>query len=262
MGKKSTLIGLLCICFILFGMSGIGVEAKTKTTLNKKNVVLYVGDTTTLKLKGIPNSSIKWVSSNKSIAKVNKVGKVTGKKKGKVYISAIYKNKKYKCKVEVKKPYLNKTKVKLKGGETVKLKLYGDTVRSYSSKNNYIAKVSSKGVISARLSGTTEIVVRGKSGKNYKCTVIVVNPYLNKTTVALDIGKSFQLVLNGAEAKEWISCDESVAVVDDKGKVTAISEGSATIMVKEASKRTYYCNVVVSSGLVIVTRPPLYEETN
>ena len=72
-----------------------------KISLNKSKVTLDAGKTTTLKLNGATVKN--WTSSNKSVATVNKSGKVTAKKPGTATIKATAKNKKiYSCKVVVR----------------------------------------------------------------------------------------------------------------------------------------------------------------
>ena len=73
----------------------------TKVKLNKTKATIYNGATLQLKLKGT-NEKVKWSSSSKKIAVVDKKGKVTAKKKGKATITAKVGNKKYTCKLTVK----------------------------------------------------------------------------------------------------------------------------------------------------------------
>lgn len=76
-------------------------NVKKKIYLNKTKMTLKAGKTIFLKLKGAKKSKIKWKSSNKSVAKVSPKGKVIAIKKGKAVITAIYKKKKYRCKITV-----------------------------------------------------------------------------------------------------------------------------------------------------------------
>lgn len=73
---------------------------KNAVSLNKKNVNLFVGNSVKLKLNGA-TESVKWKSTDKSIAKVNKNGKVTAVSAGVAKIKAISAGKTYKCKVTV-----------------------------------------------------------------------------------------------------------------------------------------------------------------
>ena len=70
--------------------------------LNKSKITLKVGETATLKLTG--DKVKNWTSKNKSVATVNKSGKVTAKKEGTTTITGLSsRNKKYRCVVKVKK---------------------------------------------------------------------------------------------------------------------------------------------------------------
>lgn len=95
-------IVLVALVISMSCMSTMNVSAAQKVKLNKKKVTIYVGKTTTLKLKN-NKKKIKWSTSNKKVATVSKKGKVKGKKAGKATITAKVGKKKYKCKVTVKK---------------------------------------------------------------------------------------------------------------------------------------------------------------
>lgn len=110
MKKKNTLLSLMiALSVIISSLSFPGSTAfatRKKIKLNKSTLSLYVKKTYTLKLSGVSakkKSKIKWSSSNKKIATVNKKGKITAKKNGKCNIYAKYGKKKYKCKLTVKK---------------------------------------------------------------------------------------------------------------------------------------------------------------
>ena len=76
-------------------------DAKAKIKLNKKKITMPVGQKYKLKLKNC-KKKVKWTSSKKSTATVNKNGVVTAKKKGSAKITALAGKKKYVCKVTVK----------------------------------------------------------------------------------------------------------------------------------------------------------------
>ena len=172
--KKS--IGKLlsvCLVFILvLSVMPLQVQAKSKVKINKTNATVYVGKTTTLKVKGT-NKKVTWSSSNKKVATVSSKGKVTAKKKGTATITAKVSGKKYKCKVAVKNPYLNKKTVSLEKGKTTTLKLTGATAKKYKSSNTKVATVNSKGKITAKGAGTATITCTDSNKKTYKCRVTV-----------------------------------------------------------------------------------------
>ncbi len=109
--------------------SSIGVVAEAaseKTHLNKTKKSVYIGKKYTLKLidkngKTISNSKIKWSRSNKTVASVSQKGVVTGKKAGKIKITATYNGKKYIAVITVKSAVsLSKSKITFKAGDTAK----------------------------------------------------------------------------------------------------------------------------------------------
>ncbi len=116
--KKSLVILLSCTLLLTSqAFSAVNVSAATskqkktkKVKLNKTKLTLKVGKTYKLKVKNIKAKvKVKWSSSKKKIATVNKKGKVTAKKKGTAKITAKVKKKRYVCKVTVKKTPTRKT---------------------------------------------------------------------------------------------------------------------------------------------------------
>ena len=74
---------------------------------------------------------------------------------------------------------------------------------------------------------------------------------LNKTSLALEIGKSYTLTKtvspsNAVTSYTWSSSNTSVATVDKNGKVTAKASGTATITVKTSNGKTANCKVTVN----------------
>ena len=92
---------------VTFTVEKAEVPAK-KVKLNKTKLSMKIGDSKKLTAKITPenvtDTTIKWKSSNKKVATVDKNGKVTAKKKGTCVITAVTSNgKKAKCKITVKK---------------------------------------------------------------------------------------------------------------------------------------------------------------
>ena len=74
---------------------------------------------------------------------------------------------------------------------------------------------------------------------------------LNKTSLTLDVGKSYTLTKtvspsNAVTSYAWSSSNTSVATVDSNGKVTAKKAGMATITVKTSNGKTATCKVTVN----------------
>ena len=102
--EKKRISILLLVGLLLMAVLGnvVSTQAAAKVKLNRKKATITVGKSVTLKVKNA-KKKVKWSTSNKKVATVNKKGKVTGKKAGKATITAKVGRQKYKCKVTVKK---------------------------------------------------------------------------------------------------------------------------------------------------------------
>ena len=107
MKRKKLLCAILTLAFTLSVINGLAVNAKKAPKLSKSKVTLYVGKSTTLKVKN-SKKKVKWSSTKKSVATVTSKGKVKAKKKGTAYIKAKVEKKTLKCKVTVKEKYIDK----------------------------------------------------------------------------------------------------------------------------------------------------------
>jgi len=84
-----------------------GMVAEAKSKLEAKNKAVTIGKTYQMKLKGVScKAKVKWRTSNKSVVSIAKSKGNTvafkSKKKGTAVVTAVYKRKKYKCRVTVK----------------------------------------------------------------------------------------------------------------------------------------------------------------
>ena len=142
---------------------------------------------------------------------------------------------------------------------------------TWSSSNESVATVSSNGVITAVSEGTATItstteegeytasckvsVTANTSGNTNNSNISVAGITLSKTELKLSKGKSETItaIITPTNATNqnltWSSSNESVATVSSKGKITAISEGTALITVR-TSDGNYVatCEVTVVSG--------------
>lgn len=69
---------------------------------------------------------------------------------------------------------------------------------------------------------------------------------LSQTSATVTAGESVTLTASGAEGIEWASSDETVATVDENGKVTGVSAGSATITAASKEATSAACVVTVN----------------
>ena len=159
---------------------------------------------------------------------------------------------------------LNKTTLTLDIGKTSNLRatVYPSNASNkkctWSSSNTSVATVDSNGKVTAKASGTATITVKTANGKTASCNVTVqavqavpTSVSLNKTSLTLDVGKSYTLTKtvspsNAVTSYTWSSSNTSVATVDSNGKVTAKKAGTATITVKTSNGKTAICKVTVN----------------
>lgn len=141
--------------------------------LSKEKLTIYAGGVKSQLKVMETDGTVKWSSSDSSIAKVSKDGYVNGIKPGKCVIKAEIDGKTLECIVTVKEIGLNKTSLTLKVNETYQLKVNGvkDGIK-WSSSNKSIVRVSSSGKIRALKTGTATIKAT-VNGITYNCKVNV-----------------------------------------------------------------------------------------
>lgn len=135
-----------------------------------------------------------------------------------------------------------------------------DKTVSWSSSDESVATVDQNGEVTAVGAGEATITVTTTDGsKTADCKVTVTaapvavtGVELNKTSMELNVGDSETLTATVAptdatnKAVTWKSSKESVATVDQNGKVTAVAAGEATITVTTTDgSKTAECKVTV-----------------
>lgn len=246
----------------------VGEKLTPTVKLTATKLALKTKQSVTVRATGLAKGDYvkSWTSSKKSVATVDKNGKITAtSKEGTAVITVtLASGKTAKVTVTVKMIRTTKlTKVpktlSLTTGKKYTLKPVVTPSNSqekvtYKSSNTKIATVSSTGVITAKKVGKVTITVQ--SGKQKATVTLTVKkaPALKaiknvppKKTITK--GKTYtlkpQLYPSGAIAKiTYTSSNKSVATVDSKGKITAKKKGTAVITVK-AGKFTAKCKVTV-----------------
>ena len=168
----------------------IVVQKNVKATMSQSNLTLTAGFSKKLSVSG---STVKsWKSTKKSVATVDKKGKVTAKKAGNTTIVATLKNgKKLTCKVKVA---ANKYKdTKLTTGNCP----YGDFYisaysASYDKKGNLAIKVQCVNVSGYKATGL----------KNLKITVGTYKQSKKSTTISSGSSKSFTFTIKKSALKK------------------------------------------------------------
>lgn len=246
----------------------VGEKLTPTVKLTATKLALKTKQSVTVRATGLAKGDYvkSWTSSKKSVATVDKNGKITAtSKEGTAVITVtLASGKTAKVTVTVKMIRTTKlTKVpktlSLTTGKKYTLKPVVTPSNSqekvtYKSSNTKIATVSSTGVITAKKVGKVTITVQ--SGKQKATVTLTVKkaPALKAiknvpTKKPITKGETYtlkpQLYPSGAIAKiTYTTSNKSIATVDSKGKITAKKKGTAVITVK-AGKFTAKCKVTV-----------------
>lgn len=167
-------------CFVVIIFMGvilfntITAEAKPYDIKCSNPISSYEGKSIQLKLKGNP-SKVKWYSSDRYVAVVNKNGLVKLKNAGNVWIKAVYNGKSTKRKIIVKKPYILAEKNRIVVGETIGCKFIGGKAASWVSNNPESAAVDNNGLVTACKTGNVIISVYVETGRRYDFKLEVYN---------------------------------------------------------------------------------------
>lgn len=243
---------------------------------NEHFLNLDVGETyqmiTTLYPFDTTDPTLKWSTSDPSVAVVSDKGLITALSSGKVAITAKCGNVSDRCEVTVigAEPTsisLSVNSLFLQGGETAKIEAtinpsdVTDKGLKWTSSDSSIATVSNSGIVTAKSGGYVIIMVQCGS-VSASCEVWVSVPSidvekisLNKTNLKLTIGNTEQLAATVSPSNAtdktitWSSSNSSIASVNSSGLVTAKSTGTATITAKCGSvKATCTVTVIDNSG--------------
>ena len=250
-----------------------------KAYLNQNEIVVNVGKTVNLKIKGM-KGKVKWSSLNKNVATV-KNGKVTGKKTGKTVIQAKINGTILKCNVKVEKPEISKKKVTIESGKTYILKVKGTSRKVVWTSSNRNVVTVKNGKITGKKPGNTTVIAK-VNGSVLKCNIRVTatkkphkddtqntegtddkkpdnndgvetnTPKLSTTSITWKFGDGDDgtyLTLNNADCDDviWNTSDEKIVRVYPEGNSAVIYnnlKGGKAIVTATYKGKTYSCNVV------------------
>jgi len=146
-----------------------------------------------------------------------------------------------------------------------------DQTVTWTSSNSNVASVSATGLVTAVAQGSATITATSNldNTKSGTCAVTVNAPAapvpvtaiaLNKATTTIAIGSSETLSINytptdanTGKAVNWTSSNQSVATVDNTGKVTGIAAGTATITAISTTDNTITASCTVTVQAIPVT---------
>ena len=237
-------VTLFCMLFLM-DQATLPVMASAKISLNQTAYVLKKGSsyqlTPTILKSKYKNRSIEWSSSKKSIVSVSSKGLVQAKKKGKATITAKIKGTSYKakCKITVGYP-VTKLDASLSAnvlytGEQVKISTQITPAKasnknlSFESSNSKIAKVSSKGKVTAVAPGSVSITVRTKDGSNLSATFhLTVKKVVKAVTTSS---------LAGARTTKMMSFVSAYSTFIKKNSSLCYKNGSSAVASYELAKK-------------------------
>ncbi len=253
--------------------------AVASVSLDKSEVTLKKGETTTLKVTVSPsdanNKNVKWVSSDAEVAMVDNNGKVSAIAPGSAVIFVITDDGGLAASctvtvnptsVPVESVSLSDTGVRIIEGNNTTLKVSVNPKNAtekevlFSSSDESVATVNAKGVVSGVKEGTATITVTSKDGgKTAKCDVIVIKKPMPVSGVKISLGTlkievgdkaTLSAIVSPTDATNknvtWTSSNESVLTIDQNGEVTGIKAGSSTVTVTtEDGGKTATCKVTV-----------------
>ncbi len=253
-------------------------EPITSLTINETKATLLEGDSIQLIVETAPiyatDHSVTWSSSDESVATVDSTGKVTAVAVGKAIITATANDSSgltVTCEITVEKDQLtsitiSQSEATLLEGKTITLtvttapEIATDHSVTWSSSDESVATVSSRGRVKAIAAGKATITVTANdgSGLTATCEVTVEKDQLTSITISqsevtLLEGKTITLSVTTApeiatdHSVTWSSSDESVATVNSRGEVRAIAAGKTiiTATANDGSGVTAACEVTV-----------------
>lgn len=249
----------------------------TSIKLNNSSLSISEGKTANLTVTEILPSnafdkSYSWSSSNNAVATVDSSGKVTAKTKGTAIIKVVANDGSgvsASCEVTVIRLVTDitfeKEYVTVGCNKMVLLKYTvtpsdaSITQVSWNSSDTYIASISDDAWLRGWNIGHVTITATAKDGSGVYATCevdvlqYVSNIIFDKYELSIGVGEEYTLTTTilpeNANVKtiSWSSSDSSVAAVDDNGKITGVSVGTATIKASANDGSGTYkeCNVIV-----------------
>lgn len=239
----------------------------SKIALNESKILMKKGTSYTwLEVKFTPENTtdkgITWESSNSKVATVTTGGVIKAKAVGKATITAKTKNgltdsvtvTVTASEIKVKKLSLDK-KMQATVGQKIALEPEFTPVNAtnkkldWSSSDETVATVNSKGVVTIKDAGKVTITAKAKdgSGKTAKCKITVKNPDTPKiTSVESTKAKTAEVKWNAVEDVDGYIIYASTSKNGEYKKVAKVKGGDKTsyTVKKLSSKTNYYFKIV------------------
>ena len=149
-------------------------------------------------------------------------------------------------------PRISSSKLTMIKGQSRTLKITGlkkGQKITWKSSNSKIVAVNKAGKLQAKAKGSATITGT-VSKRKYTCKVTVQAPKLNKTSITLKVGQTYQLKLSGTNQKiTWKSSNSKIVTVNKAGKLIAKSAGNATVTAQVNGIR-FVCKVKIQKKAV------------
>ncbi len=254
----------------------------TGIELDKSSAVIYTNNTTGLQLNpsltpaAANPRSVSWSSSNTNVAKVSDTGVVTPVLPGTATITCRSKSDSSvtdTCVITVKQ-YVESVAVagelaSIVTGETLQLSTTvlpsnaTDKGLNWTSSNTAVATVNSSGIVTGVSGGSTVITATARDGSgkkdSYKIVVVdipattpevavtgVTVPSSSMTVYTVNRTAQVNATVNPSNADQsmvWASSNESVATIDNTGKITMVKGGRTILTGRSASDPHKYANI-------------------
>lgn len=161
---------------------------------------------------------------------------------------------------------LDQNELSMTVGDSAELSAGKATKVHWQSSDSSVVTVNA-GKLSAKSAGTAVITASLENGEQATCNVTVADKLINVVTLdvksaRIEEGKTIQLTASYAPADatktklSWSSSDKNIAVVDDEGYVTGISEGAAEITCTSENGISAACSVSVGGKAEMPTAIP------
>ena len=276
--KKIFALALLCLGFVALSCEEEKVVDENVVTslrvVSGDTIDIYIGDTTYINVEYSPNDApaprLYWYGYDQLLIKANeKENMIIGRKRGTTTLNIGVRNSDIStsCVINILPVPFNMsyTEREIYVADTFCIKPYlpADIAQNirWESSDPSIATVNVNGVVQGLSAGECEIsaiaYANNDTLRSNNCFVTVRNVdmetlVMNDTLREIKYGNTVRLVVSHEPMNTtfadivWSSSDESVAVVDKNGNVTAVGIGSCVISAtNEASGLIVKCNVVV-----------------
>ena len=246
-----------------------------RTIVLESNLKLPVGNTKTIEYSIFPDdgTEIHWSSSNNSILSVDD-GVVLAVTNGIITVTATYGNATASIEIEVYTPAnsinLSDTEVWIIAQNSYQLSVISfepinaSAAITWSSSDLSLAEVNSAGIVTTFNPGDLTITATTEYGVSQECLVHICYPvttisFTNEnTTIARK--HRMQLIVNVNTSKnsyinkliDFSSSDESIAVVDEHGLVTALNTGIVIITAESSNGVSATCNIMIRDANTII----------